>query len=113
MFEVIARDQEKLKRFFGDVFGWWYEDGESGFSYVPFPIQRTALLGGIGQASTQAGFEPGTNFYLRVNDLKAAIDRVVAYGGSCFVGPTPVDGYTFAMVKDPEGNAIGLIQPFE
>ena len=47
-----------------------------------------------------------------VDDLEAAIDRVVMAGGSKFVDPTPVDGYTFAMVKDPEGNPIGLIKPF-
>ncbi|MGG1948745.1 antibiotic biosynthesis monooxygenase [Trinickia sp. NRRL B-1857] len=115
MFEVIARDQAKLKQFFSDVFEWDYEIGkESGFAYIPFPEQCTALLGGIGQANPQmAGFEAGTNFYLRVADLEAAIKRAVKYGGQQFVDPVSADGYKFAMVKDPEGNAIGLIEPFE
>lgn len=115
MFEVIAHDQPKLKQFFSDVFDWRYDVGkESGFAYVPFPEQCTALLGGIGQANPQmAGFEAGTNFYLRVDDLDAAISRAVEYGGQRFVDPVSVDGYTFAMIKDPEGNAIGLIKPFE
>lgn len=113
MFEVLAHDQAKLKRFFSDVFGWRYENGASGFAFAPFPIRRTALLGGIGQADPkQPGFEAGTNFYLRVDDLEAAIARVVEHGGSRFVDPASVDGYTFAMIKDPEGNAIGLMNLF-
>ncbi|RDU98009.1 VOC family protein [Trinickia dinghuensis] len=113
MFEVIGRDQGSLKSFYASVFGWNYETGASGFAYVPFPAQLTPLLGGIGQTQPKTpGFEPGTNFYLRVDDLEAAIERAVRSGGSRFVEPTSVDGYTFAMVKDPEGNAIGLIKPF-
>lgn len=113
MFEVMARDQVKLKQFFSDVFDWRYDVGkESGFAYVPFPAQRTALLGGIGQADQSSGYNAGTNFYLRVDDLEGAITRAIDHGGSCLVDPVSVDGYTFAMIKDPEGNAIGLIKPF-
>jgi uncharacterized protein len=113
MFEVIGRDQASLKSFYASVFGWDYSLGGSGFAYVPFPEQLTPLLGGIGQTQPKVpGFEPGTNFYLRVENLEAAIERAVRHGGSRFVEPTSVDGYTFAMIKDPEGNAIGLIKPF-
>jgi uncharacterized protein len=113
MFEVIARDQASLKQFYTNVFSWHYDTGTSGFAYVPFPVETLPLLGGIGQAAAKVpGFEPGTNFYLRVEDLEAAIERALRNGGSLFVEPTEVDGYTFAMVKDPEGNAVGLIKPF-
>jgi hypothetical protein len=26
--------------------------------------------------------------------------------------PASVDGYRFAMIEDPEGNPVGLIEPF-
>ncbi len=29
-----------------------------------------------------------------------------------YVDPTPVDGHRFAMIRDPEWNPIGLIEPF-
>ncbi|WP_082874763.1 VOC family protein [Burkholderia sp. MSMB1589WGS] len=113
MFEIMARDQANLKQFYSDVFGWRYNSGSNDFAYIRFPRQRVALLGGIGQAASgQAGSNAGTNFYLRVADLQDAIGRVVENGGSSLLGPTSVDGYTFAMVKDPEGNAIGLVKPF-
>lgn len=114
MFEVIARDQTAAQAFYSRVFGWDYEPGASGFAYVHFPVQLQPLLGGIGQAdSTVPGFAPGCNFYLRVGCLEDTIAAAVAAGGAKFVDPTAADGYRFAMIHDPEGNAIGLIEPFE
>lgn len=113
MFEIIARDQERAMTFYTEVFGWRYEIGTGGFAYVHFPLAATPLLGGIGQARKDTpGFEPGHNFYLRVTSLEATIAAAVAAGGTCLMSPTEVDGYRFAMIHDPEGNPIGLIEPF-
>ncbi|WP_158290099.1 VOC family protein [Ramlibacter sp. WS9] len=112
MFEIIARDQGALQTFYTSVFGWNYQAGSSGFAYVNFPLRTLPLLGGIGQANSSPGFEPGRNFYLLVDDLDAAIARALAAGGSRYMEPTSADGYHFAMVRDPEGNPIGLIKPF-
>lgn len=113
MFEIIAKDQERAKAFYGAVFGWTYETGTGGFAYVHFPEEATPLLGGIGQARKDTpGFEPGHNFYLRVTSLQATIDAALAAGGECLMPPAEVDGYHFAMIRDPEGNPIGLIGPF-
>lgn len=111
MFEVLATDKAKLKQFYTSVFDWHYDDpAPGGFAYVKFPVQFRALLGGIGQASTEPGFEPGNHFYLQVEDVQQAIAKAVASGGSEYLPVTRIDGYTFAMVKDPEGNIIGLIK---
>jgi uncharacterized protein len=113
MFEIIAKDQQRAKAFYTAVFGWTYEVGTGGFAYVRFPTESTPLLGGIGQMQPGVpGFEPGHNFYLRVDDLDVAIERAVAHGGHRFVEPTSIDGFRFAMIRDPEHNPIGLIEPF-
>jgi predicted enzyme related to lactoylglutathione lyase len=113
MFEIIARHQEPLLRFYRALFGWSYELGTGNFAYVKFPAQPQPLLGGIGQANPSVpGFEPGRSFYLLVDDLRATLNKAQSLGGSTYVEPTAVDGYHFAMMKDPEGNIIGLIQPF-
>jgi len=104
MFEIIAKDQERAKAFYSAVFGWTYETGTGGFAYVHFPTETTPLLGGIGQAH---------NFYLRVASLEETIDAALAAGGERLMPPSAVDGYRFAMIRDPEGNPIGLIEPFE
>lgn len=113
MFEIIANDQPAMKSFYSKVFGWRYQIGTGGFAYVHFAAQNPPLLGGIGQANpTIPGFEPGHSFYLLVDDLEAAIRRALDAGGSRYMDPANVDGYQFAMFKDPEGNPVGLIRPF-
>ncbi|KRA17920.1 MULTISPECIES: VOC family protein [unclassified Lysobacter] len=114
MFEIIARDQAAMQRFYSQVFGWRYENGDAGFAYVHFPVRMQPLLGGIGQADPNTpGFEPGHNFYLLVDDLQATIDAAIAAGGRQYMAPADADGYSFAMIQDPEGNPVGLIRPFQ
>jgi len=110
MFEILARDEAAMSEFYAFVFGWSYETGSAGFNYVKFPVQERRLLGGIGQAADTPGQRPGAHFYLRVPDLGATLERVIAGGGKPLLEPTGADGYRFAMFTDPEGNAIGLIE---
>lgn len=114
MFEVIATDLEAAKAFYTRVFGWQYEAGTSGFQYIHFPAGAPPLLGGLGQADPDIpGFEPGRNFYLLVPRIEPFLERAIAAGGSSLMPPASVDGYRFAMFRDPEGNPVGLIEPFQ
>jgi predicted enzyme related to lactoylglutathione lyase/quinol monooxygenase YgiN len=114
MFEIIANDQAHLKDFYHKAFGWSYTSGTAGFAYVKFPVETLPLLGGIGQADSHVpGLAPGRNFYLLVDDLEAAIEKAVRAGGARLMEPTESDGYHFAMIKDPEGNPVGLVKPFK
>ncbi|MCV4339523.1 antibiotic biosynthesis monooxygenase [Pseudomonas capsici] len=113
MFEIIARDSAAAKAFYQQVFGWQYQTGTGGFSYIHFPAGIPPLLGGIGQADPAIpGFEPGHNFYLLVDALEPVLEAALAAGGSALMPPAAIDGYRFAMFKDPEGNPVGLIEPF-
>lgn len=113
MFEIMADDQAAMTGFYAQVFGWRYQTGADGFAYVHFPGSAPPLLGGVGQADPATpGLEPGHNFYLLVDRLEPAIAAAVAAGGGEHMPPTAVDGYRFAMIKDPEGNPVGLVEPF-
>src|SRR5687768_8714098 len=113
MFEIMANDQQKIIDFYTKVFG-WQTDVKNGFAYIHFPPATYHLLGGIGQAQPGVvGWEKGVAFYIQVEDLQEALDRVCAHGGAVAVPPTGVDGYHFAMFYDPEQNLIGLITPFD
>ncbi len=114
MFEILTADQERSKQFYSDVFGWEYQIGSKGFAYIHFPDSSPPLLGGIGAAhDSVSGMNPGTNFYLLVDDLHAVLDRAESYGGSTLVPPTAIDGYHFAMFKDLDGFEVGLVTPFD
>ncbi len=113
MFEIIAKDAAAAKAFYQQVFGWRYTIGAGGFAYVHFPAGAPPLLGGIGQADPGTpGFEPGRNFYLLVDSLPPVLSAVTAAGGSILMPITSIDGYRIAMFRDPEGNPVGLIEPF-
>ncbi|RMQ49742.1 hypothetical protein ALQ04_01312 [Pseudomonas cichorii] len=113
MFEIIAKDSAAARAFYQQVFGWQYQSGTGGFSYIHFPAGTPPLLGGIGQADPDLpGFEPGHNFYLLVDALEPVLEAALAAGGSALMSPTAIDGYRFAMFKDPEGNPVGLIEHF-
>jgi len=43
--------------------------------------------------------------------VSAALEVALEAGASPWMQRTVIDGYTIAMVKDPEGNPIGLIEP--
>jgi uncharacterized protein len=114
MFEIMAADQAGLTGFYKAVFGWEIQPGTGGFGYVHFPSEARPLLGGIGQAQPGvAGYEKGIVFYFMVRSAAETLELVTANGGSVVVHPTPVDGYTFANFRDPEGNLLGLIEPFK
>lgn len=116
MFEIMAVDQEKLIGFYHQLFGWEVQRDSAGFAYIHFPPPPKggyAVLGGIGQGRQGIpGWEPGTAFYLEVESVQATLDRAVALAGSLVVPRTPVDSYTFGMFRDPEGNLIGVMEPF-
>ncbi len=113
MFEVMSPQPEQAKEFYAHVFGWSFDTGAQGFSYVHFPAGTPPLLGGIGQADTDTpGLAPATNFYLLVDDLELTLQRAVAAGGTVLMSPAVVDGYHFAMFTDTQGFAIGLVTAF-
>ncbi|NHZ41628.1 VOC family protein [Massilia aquatica] len=113
MFEIIARDQERALTFYGTVFGWTFVRGSHDFAYVHFGSGSAASMGGIGQMDPAVpGEAPGCRFYLTVEHLETAIARALAAGGWRLMDPTQADGYRFAMITDPEGNEIGLLEPF-
>ena len=113
MFEVMARDQPAAMQFYRTVFSWAFAEGSQGFQYVPFASTTPPLLGGIGKADAHTpGLQPGCAFYLMVDALQPTIDAAVSAGGSVLLAPTRVDGYHFAMIRDPERNPIGLVEPF-
>lgn len=67
-----------------------------------------AIGGGIGPTGESEG--GGLKSYMRVDDLKAYLDRAEQLGGKTLVPPTPRPGDfgSFAFFADPDGNPVGL-----
>ena len=104
--EIEARDPEAQRAFYGELFGWSIGDG---------PIMTIAP--GLG------GPEPGpgghirrsersnVTLYVQVRHLSESLERVTDLGGAVLTQPFDVpNGPTLAVVEDPEGNSLVLVQ---
>ena len=109
-FEIMGKDTNKLRSFYGDLFGWKIGEpmGPELGHYALIDAESSGLAGGIGEP--QAGSGPRTTVYVQVPDLQATLDKATARGGTVVMPPMDVPGgnVTLAMFTDPDGNLIGL-----
>ena len=104
--EIEARDPEAQRAFYSELFGWSIGDG---------PIMT--IPAGLG------GPEPGpgghirrsersaVTLYVQVRHLDESLERVADLGGAVLTQPFDVpNGPTLAVVEDPEGNSLVLVQ---
>ncbi len=106
-FEIGCRDRAKTAAFYSKLFGW--STTESG----PATNIDTGSPQGIQGHITALGHEPEhyVTFYVDVEDIQASLDQAIALGGKKIVGPVKIPTGAFAWFLDPDGNAIGLLQP--
>lgn len=106
-FEVVGRDLQKLKSFYGDLFGWKTQEiPEMGYAIVE--KEGDGIAGGIGQ--TPDGGPGHVTFYVSTDDPQAILDRAQELGGSTIMPVTELPEVTIALFADPEGHAIGLVK---
>jgi predicted enzyme related to lactoylglutathione lyase len=113
-FEIHVTDLDRATAFYGKVFGWTFEplsDSAIG-DYLVITTRSGAAAGG-GLARTAGRTPPGgasTVVYLQVGDIDAGIESALAAGGSIHRPKGDIGGAHgyFAIVRDPEGNHIGL-----
>lgn len=104
-FEIMGHDADKLRGFFGELFGWTFES-IPGWDYGLVKTEGTGGGVGRGYAGGTAGW---TTVYVKVADVAASAEKAVQLGGRVLLAPmTLQDGMQIAVVTDPEGHAIGL-----
>ncbi|MER5441608.1 VOC family protein [Streptomyces sp. NPDC002790] len=101
-------DVEAGKRFYGDLFGWTFDEGagaERGY--------YTAAYSGDRSVAALAPANRGARWrvHLAVRDAYAAAERVFAAGGHIVAGPLPGGtAATVALARGPEGAVFVLRQ---
>ncbi|MHC4550319.1 MAG: VOC family protein [Planctomycetota bacterium] len=106
--EIAAQDVDRAKRFYGECFGWTFQDVPQ-LQYHLYSTGEGGIGGGLMQASAE--FPKHMLNYVNVSDLDAAAGRVENHGGKVLQPKTevPQTGW-FTVVSDPEGNVFGLWQ---
>jgi predicted enzyme related to lactoylglutathione lyase len=107
--ELLAADLRKAFAFYSEVFGWQKANAEIG------PTNKYQLFSAGGQ--TIGGMFTKRReellsfwlYYINVDDVDAALERVKAGGGSIFEGPMELSGEIWiARCRDPQGAAFAL-----
>ncbi len=116
-FEVIGKDPDRLRRYYGDLFGWRFdtpspvapevsERDSYGFLDLVTAEDGTGIRGGIGGGQ---GYDSHAIFYVFVPDVEAALQQAESLGGTRVMGPaTSPSGLVVGHFEDPEGTLIGV-----
>jgi predicted enzyme related to lactoylglutathione lyase len=116
-FEVIGKDPQRLRTYFGELFGWQFDvpspvvpevsEPESyGFLDLITSEDGTGIRGGIGGGP---GYASHAVFYVGVPNVEAALQRAEDLGGARVMGPaTSPNGLVVGHFTDLEGTLIGV-----
>jgi len=107
-FEVLATDGGKLRKFYGDLFGWTFDV----IPKIDYGVVKTGdtrgIMGGIG------GPYPGTGswvtFYTETPDVTASLTKAQALGGKVVMPRTVLPDVILGVFEDPEGHVLGLVE---
>ena len=108
-FEVPADDTGRAKSFYGDLFGWKFQQ-------MPGPIDYWHADTGGADASPDGGLmqrqnpgQRGITQYILVTSLDESVAKVQKLGGQICMPKTAVPGMgSFAICQDTEGNMFGM-----
>jgi uncharacterized protein len=117
-FEIIGKDPKRLRRYYGELFGWEFdtsgpvsqavsEAGSYGFADPGRTTEGVGIPGGVGGGP---GYESSVLFYVGVPNVEAALQEAERLGGKREMGPdqAPGSGLVVGHFSDPEGHLIGV-----
>lgn len=121
-FEIMTKDPDALSAFYRDAFEWDIDThtypggGAGGVKYnVAKPTGEDmpkgyGINGGIG--SSPDGYDGHVTFYIRVDDVEAALQKAEKLGAKRMMGPEQVpNGPMVGLFTDPQGHVVGVVDP--
>jgi len=104
--EIRAVDPERLRAFYGEMFNWTIGEG----SIMDIPAGVGGPEPGPG-GHIRASDRGGVTLYVQVRDLAESLARAAALGGTVVRERLQIPGgATLAVIDDPEGNPLVLVQ---
>jgi len=105
--ELPATDAQKSADFYRDIFGWTIRDRGDGAIAFDDSIGEVSGSFDLDKKAVQ---HPGFIISIMVDDIRATIDRITAYGSEIVnpLGFHPTE--LIAHFRDPGGNLLGLYQ---
>ena len=105
--EIPSSNLDQTKNFFSKVFGWEFKPFGKG--YLLFNNHKGIMVGIRQVEKVNSG--DTTVFHINVPDIDQILNAAKTNGGNVFKEKTviPAMGW-YALIKDPQGNIIGLYQ---
>jgi predicted enzyme related to lactoylglutathione lyase len=110
--ELVCRDVDGAKAFYGEVFGWQGDTRPFGpSSYTEWKIGGRPVAG-MAQMNEQwpAEISPHWMVYFSVDDCDVCVTRVAELGGTVSVRPTDIPTGRIAVLSDPHGAFFAVIR---
>ena len=111
--DVQTNDPVKAKEFYGELFGWEFDDQEipdSGGAVYSMALQNgreVAAVSSLPEDQTQVGVPSHWNSYVTVSDVDATVAQVPGAGGTVLAPPFDVlDAGRMAVIADPTGAIV-------
>lgn len=106
--DLTVPDQERGKRFYGELFGWEFLGG--GGPPAPYFLCRLDGRDVAGLGKAPEGTEGGT--YFAVEDIESVVAAAETVGGKVVVPTTDVGNFgAFVIMADHAGGLFGLWRP--
>lgn len=102
-FELAVQEPERAMEFYKQVFGWTIQkwDGPMEYYSIQTGEGQPGIDGGLYRAPDGVSRSINT---IAVDDVDAAVEKIVAAGGTVQMAKTPIPGMGyFAAFKDTEG----------
>jgi uncharacterized protein len=120
-FEMPYDDRVRMATFYESAFGWQTRMlGQDMGNYVLATTTETGECGPTKPGAINGGFFPkrpdwpaqSPSIVIAVDDIKAAIEKVTAAGGTVLGEPMEIPGVgQYVSFTDTEGNRVSMLQP--
>lgn len=121
-FEMAYENRDRMKTFYESAFGWQTQTlGPEMGNYVlatttetgpdGMPANPGAINGGFHERpSDPVAQHPSV--VIAVNDVREAMRKITAAGGTILAGPTEIPGIgQYVSFRDTEGNRVSILEP--
>lgn len=109
--DIPVADMEKAKQFYSSLFGWQIAEVPG---YEGYPMwQAPNKISGGGLAPREDGFTQPRS-YVEVDSIDETVATATAAGATVLMEKSPISETSWwAVIADPDGNAIGLYEGAE
>lgn len=108
--DLMTKDVAAAKRFYGELFGWRFENARRGDRPYVLARRATNPVAGIVDISGIPDADSQWLSYMSVSDVDKSVAFVQAERGKVLVEPRDLPMARVAVVTDPEGAPLGLAQ---